>query len=269
MPSRNVALKLNDIREHRCAFHIPTLLRLLKGVEALPDGATGALVFTAKDMPQGTVLIEDNRVCWAAASSMEHRLTDILRNQSDPPVSAETLEQIYDECYRDKIPLGEALVERGIVTPEGLWRGLRQHTAEAIALLATAQRISPVWASNRQRRYDAQYTYSTVDLLSCVGSFGWEEEARDAEETLREIIPKSAVGIAFLAEGRNGLPVAQVAADDWDCNSLIELGDWAINALADEEEEEAETIVELADGTAHQRAWRAGDIIYVRWSRRP
>ena len=95
------------------SFEVPTLLRLLNGIDRLPRGATGALVFASKDAPQGTVLVEENRVCWAAASNMEHRLTDILRHESDPPLPKAVFNQIYEECHRDRIPLGETLVEQG------------------------------------------------------------------------------------------------------------------------------------------------------------
>ena len=245
---------------------VPTLVRLLKGIDRLPEGATGALVFTSTDAPQGTVLVEDNRVCWAAASNMEHRLTDILRHESDPPLPVETFEAIYDECYRDRIPLGETLVERGLVTPEGLWRGLLKHTAEAICLLATTSSLSPVWASNRQRRYDAQFTFSTPELLSCAGSFGFEEEANEAQHTLREITPREAIGLAYLADRSHELPLAHVAAENWDCQELVDLGKWAREALPDgEDDEETVGVVESAAGPTLRRAWRAGPLIYVRF----
>lgn len=250
------------------SFDVPTLVRLLKGIDRLPDGATGALVFTSKDSPQGTVLVEDNRVCWAAASNMEHRLTDILRHESDPPLPSETFEKIYEECYRDHIPLGETLVERGMVTPEGLWHGLLMHTAEAICVLASGSSLSPVWATNRQKRYDAQYTFSTSEVLSCAGSFGFEDEATEAQQTLQEITPREAVGLAYLADTSHELPLAHVAAEDWDCEELVELGKWARDALPegdDEEEEEAPDVVESVDGPTLKRAWRAGPLLYVRY----
>ena len=248
-------------------FDVPTLVRLLKGIDRLPDGATGALVFTSKDAPQGTVLVEDNRVCWAAASNMENRLTDILRHERDPPLPSETFDKIYEECYRDHIPLGETLVERGMVTPEGLWRGLLMHTAEAICVLASGSSLSPVWATNRQRRYDAQYTFSTSEVLSCVGSFGFEEEATEARQTLQEITPREAVGLAYLTDASHELPLAHVAAEDWDCEELVELGKWARDALpeGDDDEEEAPGIVESVDGLTLRRAWRAGPLLYVRF----
>ena len=247
-------------------FEVPTLVRLLKGIDRLPDGATGALVFASKDAPQGTVLVEDNRVCWAAASNMEHRLTDILRHESDPPLPAETFEEIYEECYRDHIPLGETLVERGLVTADGLWRGLLRHTAEAVCVLAQSASLSPVWASNQTRRYDAQYTFSTSELLSCAGSFGFENEAAEAQQTLREITPREAVGLAYLAKPTHQLPLAQVAAEGRDCEELVELGKWAHEVLPEgEDDEELVEAVESVNGTTLRRAWRAGPLIYLRF----
>lgn len=247
-------------------FEVPTLLRLLKGIDRLPDGATGALVFTSQDAPQGTVLVEDNRVCWAAASSMEHRLTDILRHESDPPLPAETFEEIYEECHRGRKPLGETLVARGLVTPEGLWRGLLRHTAEAICVLASSSSLSPIWASNRRRRYNAEYTFSTPELLSCIGSFGFEKEARQAQQTLREITPREAVGLAYLVQPSKELPLAHVAAEGRDCDELVELGNWARRVLPEDvEEEETVRVVDSVDGPMLRRAWRAGPLIYLRF----
>ncbi len=237
------------------SFELPTLLRLLKGIDRLPRGATGALVFASKDAPQGTVLVEENRVCWAAASNMEHRLTDILRHESDPPLPKALFDAVYEECHRDRIPLGETLVERGIVTTEGLSRALRQHTAEAICVLASSKALSPVWASNRQWPYDAEHTFSTGELMSCVGSFGFDEEAQQAEQRLRELTPMASVGIAYLETGHE-LPVAQVAVDGWECSALVDLGHWARKALT---AAKTDNVVE----DELRRAWRDGPLVYV------
>lgn len=254
-------------------FEVPTLLRLLKGIDRLPPGATGALVFTSKDAPQGTVLIEDNRVCWAAASNMEHRLTHILRHQSDPPLPAEIIEAIYQECHRNRTPLGQTLVERGIVTSDGLLRGLRQHTAEAICLLAkTTSLPAPVWASNRQRRYDAKFTFSTSELLVCAGSFGVEDHAEEAERALNEITPQEAVGLAYLRDPSYELPIAHAFAESWDCEELIDIGRWARGALpatdtsedSDQEDVSVVDVADTVDGPVLRRAWRTGPLVYVR-----
>ncbi len=83
---------------------------------------------------------------------MEHRLTDILRHETDPPLPKAIFESVYEECHRERIPLGETLVERGIVTTEGLSHALRRHTAEAICVLASSKALSPVWASSLTTR---------------------------------------------------------------------------------------------------------------------
>lgn len=246
-------------------FQVPTLLRLLKGIDSLPPGATGALVFTSGDAPQGTVLIEDNRVCWAAASSMEQRLTDILRLQSDPPLGVEDFDEIYEECYRNKIPLGETLLQRRIVTAKGLWWAIRQHTAEAIAMLSSTAKLTPVWASNRSRRYDAQFTFSTAEILSSVGAFGSEGEAGEATRVLNQITDGKTLGVAYLTQG-SGLPIAQVSADSWKCQALVDLGEWARIAVDREEGGEAETLIQSGMGTAIKREFYGAEIIYVRWS---
>ena len=241
------------------SFEVPTLLRLLKGIDRLPRGATGALVFASKDAPQGTVLVEENRVCWAAASNMEHRLTEILRHESDPPLPKAVFDEVYEECHRARIQLGETLVERGIVTTEGLSHALRRHSAEAICVLASSKALAPVWASNRQRPYDAQHTFSTGELMSCVGSFGFDEQAQHAEQRLRELTPMASVGIAYFQTGPE-LPVAQVGVDGWDCAALVELGHWAREVLT---AAETEKVVESAGDDELRRAWRDGPLVYV------
>ena len=238
-----------------------TLLRLLRGIDGLPRGSTGALVFTSREAPQGTILIEDNRVCWAAASSMENRLTYLLRSQTDPPLPIELFEEIYEECGRQKKPLGETLVARGVVTREGLKSALRQHTAEAIARLSATSRLTLSWASNRQRRYDAKFTFSTVEMLCTVGSLDGDGADSRARVKLAEVTPENGIGLAFLDGGDHPFPVAQVGAEDWACQSLVDLGEWARQELRDQ-------VSVLASDTVHsiKRAWRADGLVYVRWA---
>lgn len=246
-------------------FHPPVLLRLFRGIDQLPPGATGALVFTGASAPQGTVLVEDNRVCWAAASNMDNRLTDLLRFQSNPPLPAETFEEVFEACRLEGKPLGETLLKRGLVTTDGLWRGLRQHTAEAIAHLSSVEKIAPVWSSNRKRRYDARFTFCTAELVTTIASFGKELEAREAERRLAEVTPAGAVGLAYLVEADHDLPLAHVAAEEWHARSLAELGSWARSALAAVDDPTG-TVLASDSTQALKRAWRSGDLVFVRYT---
>jgi hypothetical protein len=248
-------------------IHPPTLLRLLRTFDGLPRGAAGAIAFTDRDSPSGTVLIENRRVCWAAASDMENRLTDLLRAQSQTPLPPTAFEEVYQECHREKTPLGETLVARGLVSSEGLRCALRQHTAEAIARLSAAARLTLTWDSNRTKRYNAQFTFGTSELLCCIGAFGLEPRAVAADLTLREVTPDRSVGVAFLTGKDHPLPVAQVSAESWCCQSLLDLGEWALAALGNGAPEGSVGSV-LASDTVNslKRAWRSGDTVYVRWT---
>jgi len=245
-------------------IHSPTLLRLLRGIDGLPRGAIGALAFTDSDSRQGTILIEDRRICWAAAPDMENRLTDLLRAQGPTPLPPMAFEEVYQECLRQNMPLGETLVARGLVSSEGMKCALRQHTAEAIARLSAAARLSLTWDSNRTRRYDAQFTFGTSELLCCIGALGLETKAVEADLTLREVTPDRSVGVAFLAAKDRPLPVAQVSAESWCCQSLVDLGEWALVAL---DNGDAEGSV-LGSDTVNslKRAWRSGETVFVRWT---
>jgi hypothetical protein len=247
--------------------HPPTLLRLLRGIDGLPAGATGALVLTDCDSSQGTVLVEDRRICWAAAPDMENRLTELLREQSRDPLSAMAFAELYEECHRESLPLGETLVERGLVSSDGLRCAFRQHTAEAIARLSAAASLTLTWAPNRTGRYDAQFSFATSELLCCIGALGLETAAEEADQTLREVTPERSVGVAFLTGADHGLPVAQVSAESWCCQSLLDLGEWALAALGNRApEEKLESILGSDTVNSLKRAWRSGDAVFVRWT---
>ncbi len=238
-------------------YRIGHLHRLISGIEKLPKGATGALVFTEKDQPQGTILIEEGRVCWAAASEMENRLTDILRSEARPPLPKEVVEDAYEECRRENRPLGEILVGRGIVSRDGLKVALRQHSAEAIAKLSTARTISPIWASNRKKAYDAEFTFTTGELLIAVLTMSYEAEAKQALIGLRETIPEGEVGIAFLSEARPPMPLAQVGASEWQTDRFLTVGEWALTAI------EVDGHARSSQGSESWEAWENAGLVYA------
>jgi hypothetical protein len=240
------------------------VLRILCGIDALPAGATGAIRFTDRRSTEGTVLIEDRRICWAAASDMENRLTTLLRAESDVPLPPMVFEEVYQECHRKNRPLGETLVARGLVSSEGLKRSLRQHTAEAIAHLSAAPRLTLTWTPNRSQRYDARFTFGTSELLCCIGALGVEAKAEAADGKLREVTPDRSVGVAFLAEADHPLPVAQVSAESWRCQSLVDLCEWARSSLGDGASKKS--VLGSDTMNSLKRAWRSGETVFVRWT---
>ena len=211
-------------------------VRLLRGVERLPAGATGALVFGGdKEESKGMILVENGRICWAATPGMERRLTDILVSQSRPPLSEAAVKEVYQRCRRDGTPLGAGLVARGVVTPRGLRQALLKHAGEAITqlsrVLKSEGKVSPAWVPNRTRRYDAQFTFTPAEILAAVGARVDEAKAVEGNEALRQALGDGGAGAAFLEGTENELPVAEMRGEQVGVEGLVGLGAWARSAI--------------------------------------
>lgn len=243
-------------------------VRLLEDIESLSAGATGALVFGRAMRPDGTILLEAGRVCWATAGRMRRRLTDLLRFQADPPLEPAVLEAVYKRCREEGRPLGESLVERGLVSRDGLRRALQQHSAEAIALLAR-DLGSPAWTwvEHRRRHYDAEFTFSPAELLSGMGALCQPEAAQEAEQELQQNLEGGGFGAAFVRDPAHAraIPIAALGCDALGVHAVAALGEWVAGTLdlsAAFDPGSRLVIAARRDGGA-VLGWRAGEIDFV------
>lgn len=206
----------------------PAVVPLLEEVEGLPADASGALLFGTEDRPSGTVLVEDGAICWAMASGMSRRLTDLLREQSDLALSEQALERVYRSCSLRGRPLGEALVERRIVTPEGLRTALRRHTAESVAAIAAFSGERPRWVAHRNRKYDAQFTFAVAEVALAIGAAG-SHLVVEAQAVLERFEGDPNVVVVFDRELCAGTPypVAGRNVAGMASAGLVALGRWA------------------------------------------
>ena len=175
-------------------------MSLLGGLERrFPNAATGALTFGKLEQHPNVVLMEDGRVCWAAAADMRRRFTDLILRESAVPLDRAKLETLFQECRQKGRPLGETLVRRGYLTEQGLSRTLRQHNAESLAQIAldgySVEEAS--WHDRHGKKYDARFTYSPTELLVHVGELRVGEPASTAQTSLEGALAgTSAVGLA-------------------------------------------------------------------------
>jgi hypothetical protein len=197
----------------------------LTRIEQLPSDSTGAFVCGDTAEAAGSVLVERGRVCWAVANSMRRRLTDIMRFQREPPLAAEELEQVYADCRKAGRPLGEVLLERGIVTEVGLRSALRQHSAEAIALLSFPPRRC-VWQPREHTSYDPKFTFSAAELMVSLGALVDVAATRTARLRLRYALAGAGSGAGFIDAAKTPIPVAAVNEDSISVENLRMLGDW-------------------------------------------
>lgn len=207
--------------------------RTMLDVEELGAGATGAIVFGARERSRGAVLVESGRVCWIGASGLSRRLTDLLIQETDPPPDRRIVTTLFEECRREGRPLGERLVEAGVVRPEGLRRALLRHSTEALVLLSRDATSRHLWVPHRSQRYDATFTFAPCELAAAVAAEVLPEVHAAAAAELDEMLGGEAAGVALDREGSLSAPliVAHAGTEAATVAGAIELARWTVGAL--------------------------------------
>jgi hypothetical protein len=269
---------VNAVSRQRVAPSLPplrgtTYARLraaMKVVESLPPDASGALLVGPVRQPVGTILVEANRVCWAAAAGMSRRLRDLLRSRCGALISEAMLDALYARCRLERQPLGEALVASGLVSSDDMRATIKQHTAESLvaldaALLRTVRDEAVewplTWIAHAGRGYNPRYTFSVAEVLIAAGALSVDETTAElVTDHLQALAGTSMAAIAFCNDGDvAGGPVLVAAAMTvaMPVQELIELATWADAALAASagfSPEVAHACARTADGGAV--AWR-------------
>lgn len=210
-------------RESSRTTSVRDSLDLFTEIDALPADESGELSFAnASGERHGMVFVENRRVCWAAARGLSRRLSDLLAARA--ALDGNAMENCYRTCTREGVPLGEFLVERGILTAECLRASLFQHTVESLrSLLATG---APVRFRPRAGGYSARFTFSTAELLVACD--------RDvaAEQEIAAYFGDNGWGAAF-ARGDGSVPrlVALVGSHPEDATTVARVGRWAASTL--------------------------------------
>lgn len=235
------------------------VLDVLSQVEALPERATGALVFGLHPNISGVVLLEQGRVCWATAHGMRHRLTDLLRECCDPPMNYLEMERVFQQCKEQNKPMGETLVEYGLIDPEALRAALLRHTAESLAA-STCWTSQPRWVEHRSRGYQSAYTFLPTELI------GYASECAKGSKRVAQVQAE----LETLAGERDaavfdGLGETLLACRlrEGSLRSLKAAGDWASRSLVDQSarSEVLKFVFDPHGGT--WLGWRDGGLTYL------
>ncbi len=221
------------------------LQAVMKAVESLPSDTSGALLVGAGDRPVGTILVESNRVCWAAAAGMSRRLRDLLRRRCGASISESMLDAIYARCRLERQPLGEALVATGLVSTEDMRATIKQHTVESLVTLDAALlratndavRDWPMtWVAHAGCGYNPAYTFSVTEILVAAGALSQDEMTAElVADHLQMLAGEGVAAIAFYGAGDlagDPVLVASSTSVAMPVRELIELATWADAALA-------------------------------------
>ena len=205
----------------------PPVNEVLHALERVPRDACGAMVRQLPDGSMaGAMLVERGRVCWAMSHHYSRRLTDILVDEEDT-LTHDQLNAVFAMCRRDHIPLGETLVNRGLVSLPTLHRALLRHTCEALDCLVREEASPWAWVAHKQYGYHPMLTFSPAEVLTGVRAVANPALATRALTRLREVVRAEQRG--FVVERGRGAkaPLAQVSCETID---LATLGDLAVHA---------------------------------------
>lgn len=206
-----------------------TVAELCAFVDDLERDAAGELVVEAGEV-RGSIYIEHARICWAAAAGLSRRLTELLVERAG--LDAGSMAHLYRACRDARVPLGEYLVERGVVSADDLRAALAQHTVESLRRLTGPQR-SGQFRRRQHAGYNARFTFGTAELLAKSGASTRNEAARLAEAEMVACFSPEGWAAAFVRSvGRSAPePIALHGEAPAEAQALARLARWATSAL--------------------------------------
>jgi hypothetical protein len=172
--------------------------------------------------------IEARRVCWATSNSSS-RLMDRLRQSIR--AQAGELDALFRECRDRGTPLGQTLVARDWISATQFRSVLIEHTAAVIAHIAKTTAAQPEWLPAREGRHDAQFTFSSAELLTHIADAEWGPIAQLAREDLARALENGGHGCAYVASGNALQPLGVVG--ELGVEEILALGRWAHRAILD------------------------------------
>lgn len=207
--------------------HLRGPLAILAHVEHVAPASSGELVLDDEGNTRGVVYVEQGRVCFAAARGLGSRLADLLRARARIEVTARGLEELLRHGREHDTPLGELLVDSGMMTPDALMGALRRHTAESLAHIG-ATPVTARWVPRDGGRLQPRFTLSPVMLAPCVGALLAGHEPTATVDPFARL-PGVGAGAAFVRSAGETVPIAAVGMVSVD--ALRRLGTQVTDAL--------------------------------------
>ena len=131
-------------------------------VSLASDAASGELI-CASSTGEIHVYLQRGRIAWATDS--RHPFAFAAHLQETAGIDVDTFRQIVEECRREKLPLGETLVEWGLATWEVVRSALAHQIATALSLLATTESGQTLFLARGYATYDEQLTFVIDDFI--------------------------------------------------------------------------------------------------------
>ncbi len=199
-------------------------------IDELGASAVGEILVHRVDGQRGTIFVERGRICWAAARGLARRLTELLGARA--ALAPGAMESMFTACKEMRVPLGEHLVNRGVLSAADLRVALLQHTTESLRALCT-QDARAEWCPRLGKGYSPRFTFATAELLAHVGGAVHQATADLVRPTLQALFGDDEWGAAFVRTGSSAFPepVAIQGTAPHAASTLVRVGKWAASAL--------------------------------------
>ncbi|MEM6734043.1 MAG: hypothetical protein AAF658_20945 [Myxococcota bacterium] len=231
---------------------------VLARIDELPRDATGVLRFSE----HSAVLVESGRICWAAARGMQRRLTEVLCEEASPSIERRELEEILAHCRESGRPIGEALVASGRVSERSFERALFGQTVSAIEQLARLETAEPTFTPHFRARYDARFTFDSVDLLTEINARELDGRRDIAFTAFDSVLPKEAVGVGFALRERRPVAVVGPRSGTPRVAELVEICAWVSHVHELCQMSEPRAVILNFRGSGAVVTWRAETLCY-------
>lgn len=238
----------------------PGVLRLLLEADGLHDRC-GVMHVSG---PNGSVLLEDGHVCWAVRSGMR-RLTELL--QREKGISRSSLEEVVQRCKATTKPFGEAMVDAGLISSDGLRQALLDHSVEALVLMSGGEVDS--FVRHRRGQYDARFRFSPLELMEDFAAKSHPKERESGVEHLARVLGHQGQGAVFRLYGAEPVPIATMG---WKSNlrALTDFGNWALSMQQVAQSIDPDVPIACSSyGRAQALAWKHGDELFAGYTRQP
>lgn len=237
-------------------------VQVLEVLGQVPVAESGALVRERNDGSiAGALLVEHGRVCWAMSKRYSRRLTDILVDEQDTLSRAE-LDAVVALCHRERMPFGETLINRGLISLPVLHRALLRHTCEALDCLVRDDASPWAWLAHAGYGYHPMLTFSPAEVLTGVRAIGNPHLAARARARLAQVVRPDQLGFAMERVNGAKLPLAQIGCDGVDLAVLTELAAQADEVMAVASTVDIEVAMAELDGFACA-SWIEDNVLFV------
>lgn len=199
--------------------HLEALGRLLDSVESAAVDKPGAMqlhLSAGEESPVGVVMGEQGRICWATSRYYGSSLGHLLSEELDMPL--DTLRELFLDCKSKHRPLGEYLVDSGLVGEAQLRRAMLHQTTSALAALVSLELnqgpLLTTFIPSRRRSYDPAFTFATSELIleAVDEEVECHLEAGRPPETFRKMAGRVRTALCLLEGRGEGPPALPVAA---------------------------------------------------------